>query len=55
MDNLFYIYLKLYPGKADTILDAICRGIETADALDMTGKDRNAVIDGFILESLDWS
>ncbi len=53
MDNLFYIYLKLYPVKADPILDAICSWIESADALDMTGKDRNAVIDGFILESYE--
>lgn len=53
MNNLFYIYLSLYPGKADIILDAIHRGIEEADSLHMTGKKRNAVISSFILESLD--
>lgn len=42
MNDLFYIYLSLYPGKADIILDAIRRGIEEADLLHMTGKDRNA-------------
>lgn len=55
MNNLFYIYLSLYPDKADIIFDAIRRGIEEADSLYITGKKRNAVISSFILESLDWS
>lgn len=53
MNNLFYIYLSLYPDKADIIFDAIRRGIEEADSLYITGKKRNAVISSFILESLD--
>lgn len=40
MNNLFYIYLSLYPSKADIILDAIRRGIEEADSLHMTGKKK---------------
>ena len=53
MDNLFYVYLNLYPGKADVIINAIKSGIEEADILHMEGKDRIDEINSHILNSLD--
>lgn len=53
MDNLFYVYLKLYPGKADTILEAIKSGIAEADSLHMEGKERIGQINCHILDALD--
>lgn len=53
MDNLFYIYLNLYPGKADIILNAIKKGIEKADILRIEGKDRTEAISNHIINALD--
>lgn len=53
MQNLFYSYLQLYPGKADVILDAISEGISEADDRHMTGKERDDEVTGYILDALD--
>lgn len=53
MDNLFFVYLKLYPGKADLILSAIKKGIEAADSSHLKGKDRTDEINIHILDTLD--
>lgn len=53
MDNLFYVYLNLYPGKADIILNAIKMGIAEADTSHMEGKDRTEAISSHILDALD--
>lgn len=53
MENLFYSYLHLYPGKADVILNAIAKGISDADAQRMTGKERIDEITSHTLDTLD--
>jgi hypothetical protein len=53
MDNLFCTYLKLYPGKADVIMDAIRSGIESADNQCIKGRDREDEINSHILDALD--
>lgn len=53
MNNLFYVYLKLYPGKTDLILSAIGKAIEAADSLHMEGKERIDQINCHILDALD--
>ena len=53
MQNLFYSYLHLYPGKADVILKAIAEGVSAADAQRMTGRERIDEITSHILDALD--
>lgn len=53
MDNLFFTYQTLYPGKTDVILDAIKKGIEVADSMRMEGKDRINEINSHIMDALD--
>lgn len=53
MKNLFFAYLRLYPGKADLILNAIKNGIDKSDSLHLTGKDRLDEINSHILDALD--
>lgn len=53
MQDLFYSYLHLYPGKADVILNAIAKGISIADAQHMTGRERTDEITSHILDALD--
>lgn len=52
-NNLFYEYLRLYPGKQDYIMNAIKKGIMIADSEGLTGKDRNECIEAEILDALD--
>lgn len=52
-NKLFYIYLSLYPGKADVIHSAISRGIEKADMQCLEGKERQDCIECEILDALD--
>lgn len=53
MDNLFFVYQALYPGKENVIIDAIKKGIEKADILNITGKERIDEISSHILDALD--
>lgn len=51
--DLFYVYLNLYPGKADIILNAIKAGIAEADTTHLKGKDRTDTISSHIMDALD--
>lgn len=51
--NLFYVYLNLYPGKADIILDAIKNGLAEADTTHLKGKDRTDTISSHIMDALE--
>lgn len=53
MDDLFFVYLNLYPGKADIILNAIKTGIAEADLSHLKGRDRTEKISSHILDALD--
>lgn len=53
MDDLFYVYRNLYPGQENIIIDAIKKGIEKADILNITGKERIDEISSHILDALD--
>lgn len=53
MENLFFAYLRIYPGKKDIIMDAISKGIADADRLQLTGKDRIDKVNSHILVALD--
>ena len=51
--DLFSVYLNLYPGKADIILNAIKAGIAEADTTHLKGKDRTDTISSHIMDALD--
>lgn len=53
MNSLFYTYLKLYPGKADVIMNAIREGEEHAHALGYTEEsDIQECVEYAILDAL---
>ena len=53
MNNIFYTYLRLYPGKADVILSAMNRAAAEADNLRLTGRSREDYIEGEVLDAVD--
>lgn len=52
MTNLFFTYLKLYPGKADIINAAIIEAKEDAAAQHLTEKETISLAEGYILAEL---
>ena len=52
-NNLFHTYLRLFPGMADRILNAITDGEKEADAKSLLGKERQDFIEEKILDRVD--
>lgn len=52
-NNLFYTYLRLYPGKADVIMHAIKNGQFKAEIANADEKERLEIIECEILDALD--
>ena len=52
-NDLFYTYLRLYPGKADVIRTAMDRGYAMAKKNGITGSEADAYAESEILDALD--
>lgn len=53
MMDLFYTYLRLYPGKADVIRKAMADGEKEVQAQGLAGKEAQDLTEAYILDALD--
>lgn len=53
MNKLFATYNRLFPGKADVIIDAMNRAEKEADSQNLMGKEKDDYIESEILDAVN--